>query len=531
MSKLQVLTERVVKAYFNSENKPQSSPTEAKNIGHVNFDGDTGDIGDKNEESSIHTGSDDSNLPKLSDSPNDKEIIKSLASLSSIDYDRKRKSEAEKLGVRVEVLDKEVKAARGEKNDDSGLPDVEPWEFPIEPAELLSNISLVVSRFIVCDEEVTDAVALWIIMTWLIDVVHVAPLAVITSPEKRCGKTQLLTILGKLSYRPLQASNISPAALYRCIEAWQPTLLLDETDAFLKENEELRGVINSGHTRDNAYVIRTVGDDHTPKRFSTWGAKALSGIGHLSDTLMDRAIILELRRKLAHEKKERLRHAEPDLFITLSRKLARVAIDYKERVQQARPHLPESLNDRAQDNWEPLLAIADVAGGEWPKRGRDAALKLSGSEADDQALTVGIELLMDIKSIFYERSADRVRSRDLIKWLCEDDEKPWATYNRGKPIAPRQVSKKLSSYGIKTNQTINFGASTAKGYMKEYFIEAWTRYLPSDTPDLSVTIGNSVTPQYSCGSSSYRHEKVTDNISNQEENRSEKDDKIVTVTI
>lgn len=461
----------------------------------------------------------------------DKEAIKSLASLSHIDYDRRRKSEAERLGVRVEVLDKEVKAARGEKNDDSGLPDVEPWGSPIEPAKLLNDISETILKFIVCNKETAEAAALWVSMTWLIDAVQVAPLAVVTAPEKRCGKTNLLTILGKLSYRPLMASSISAAALYRCIEAWQPTLLLDETDAFLKENEELRGVINSGHTRDNAYVIRTVGDDHTPKRFSTWGAKALSGIGHLSDTLMDRAIILELRRKLAHEEVKRLRHAEPDMFITLSRKLARFAIDYRERVQQARPSLPESLNDRAQDNWEPLLAIADVAGGEWPKRGRDAAIRLSGSESNDQVMTAGIELLMDIKSMFEERKVDRVRSRDLVAWLCEDDEKPWATYNRGKPIAARQISKKLSGYGIKTNKTINFGANTAKGYFKSSFTEAWCRYLPPDTPDLSVTIGNSVTSQYPRGFSSYRYEKVTDNIGNQEKKRGENDGQTVTVTI
>lgn len=460
----------------------------------------------------------------------DDAIIQRLASLSIIEYDRIRKTEADKLGVRVEILDRAVKDVQRDNVDDSGLPDVEPWEYPIEPASLLGDISTTVSRFIVCDKEIADSVALWVSMTWFIDVVQVAPLAVITAPEKRCGKTQLLTILGKLSYRPLSASSISPAALYRCIESWKPTLLLDETDAFLRENEELRGVINSGHTRDNAYVIRTVGDDHTPKRFSTWGAKALSGIGNLSDTLMDRAIILELRRKLGHENVERLRYAEPDLFITLSRKLARFANDYRDAVRLARPHLPESLNDRAQDNWEPLLAIADTAGDEWSKRGRDAALKLSGSESNDQIMTVGIELLLDIKSVFEEKRADRLRTKDLIECLCEDDEKPWATYNRGKPIAARQISKKLSGYGIKTNQTINFGVGTAKGYLKEYFIEAWKRYLPPDTKNLSVTIGNSVTSQYPRGSSSYRCGKVTDNFGNSTQDQIGSE-QVVTITV
>lgn len=254
--------------------------------------------------------------------------------------------------------------------------------------------------------------------------VQIAPLAVITAPEKRCGKTQLLTILGKLSYRPLSANSISPASLYRCIEAWQPTLLLDETDAFLKENEELRGVINSGHSRDNAYVIRTVGDDFTPKRFSTWGAKTLSGIGHLSDTLMDRAIILELRRKLSHESVDRLRHAEPDLFLTLTRKLARFADDYREQVRHARPVLPDVLNDRQQDNWEPLLAIAGCAGSEWLNRANQVALKLSAS---DKSASISNELLADIQEVFESKRASKISTADLINALTEDTEKSWAT--------------------------------------------------------------------------------------------------------
>ena len=118
----------------------------------------------------------------------------------------------------------------------------------------------------------------------------------------------------------------------------------------MRDNEKLRGMINCGHTRDSAHIIRVVDDEFTPTVFNVWGAKALAGIGHLSDTIMDRAIILELRRKLPHESIERLRHAESLVFKTLSAKLARFAADYAHSVQQTRPELPDSLNDRAQDN-------------------------------------------------------------------------------------------------------------------------------------------------------------------------------------
>ncbi|MBL8499649.1 MAG: DUF3631 domain-containing protein [Nitrosomonas sp.] len=404
--------------------------------------------------------------------------IKRLAALSPIDYDRARKQEAEKLGISVSALDKTVNAAKRNEIDDSGFPNVEPWEYPVNPTELLSDISTTVHRFIVCDKETADAVALWASMTWFMDVVQIAPLAIITAPEKRCGKTQLLTILGKLSYRPLSASSISSASLYRCIEAWRPTLLLDETDAFLKENEELRGVINSGHSRDNAYVIRTVGDDFTPKRFSTWGAKALSGIGHLSDTLMDRAIILELRRKLSHESVDRLRHAEPDLFLTLTRKLARFADDYREQVRQARPTLPDVLNDRQQDNWEPLLAIAGCAGSEWLNRANQVALKLSAS---DKSASISNELLADIQEVFESKHASKISTADLINALTEDTEKSWATYNRGKPLSPKQLANKLRDYGIYSKSIWLGYGKTPKGYELKQFEDAFDRYL-SCTP-------------------------------------------------
>lgn len=423
-------------------------------------------------------------LASITQKENDNEALKRLAVLPILDYDRARDEEAEKLGVSVSALDKAVNQRRKKTGETTEvLPDIEPWPHPVTPAELLNEISATINSFIVCDTETADSAALWVGMTWFMDVVQIAPLAVITAPEKRCGKTQLLTILGKLSFRPLSASNISTAALYRCIEAWNPTLLLDETDVFMKENEELRCVINSGHSRDNAYVIRTVGDDHTPKRFSTWGAKALSGIGHLSDTLMDRSIMLELRRKLSHENVDRLRYAEANLFLTLTRKLARFADDYREQVRLARPTLPDALNDRAQDNWEPLFAIAGCAGNGWIERAIKAALKLSGNDKTD---SIGNELLADIQEVFESKKIKKLSTADLIRALLEDEEKIWATYNRGKPLSPKQLANKLRGYDIRS-KTIRLGYETAKGYELDQFIDTFSRYLSSIPPFLTVT--------------------------------------------
>lgn len=419
------------------------------------------------------------------------EAVARLAALPPLEYEQVRDTEAKKLNVkRVSILDGEVAAHRlktsGAEIKAEMFPHVMVYPHPVDGVQLLNDIRATVKRFIVCDEKTTIAVTLWIAFTWVIDHVQVAPLGVITAPEKRCGKSQLLNLIGRLCLRPMVASNISPAATYRLIEAHKPTLLIDEADSFFKENEELRGVINSGHTRQSAFVIRTVGDEHEPKQFSTWGAKAVSGIGALAETLMDRAIIFELRRKLPHEKVERLRHAENGLFERLSPMLARWAQDNGNAIARSRPALPDALNDRAQDNWEPLLAIADCVGGEWPKLARNAALAISGNEGE--AVSLSAELLADIREVFNKNKIDRISTADLLQGLNEDELAPWATYNRGKPMSPRQLAKRLNEYGIKPD-TLRVHGTPSKGYALKDFDDVFARYLCSSpgTPDLSVT--------------------------------------------
>lgn len=440
-------------------------------------------------------------LPSVDESPveSDEAAIKRLAELPFLEYERVRKDEAKRLGLRPAILDIAVKGERRAGDDDAGkgpmFPSVDPWPEAVNGAELLDDLRSTIQRFIVCNNETAVTAALWIAFTWFADVVQVAPLGMITAPERRCGKTQLLSLIGSVARRPLVASNISPAATFRVIEAHSPTLLIDEADAFLRDNEEMRGVLNSGHTRQSAYVIRTVGDDHEPKQFSTWGPKAISGIGHLHETLMDRSVIMELRRKLPSESVERLRHAEPGLFQRQARKLARLAEDHSDAIRWARPELPDALNDRAQDNWEPLLAIADLAGGHWPRLARDAALRISGKEQDAKSLTA--ELLEDVREVFEARKSTRMRSTDLLAALVEDDERPWATYNRGRPMSPHQLSKRLSEYGIRP-KTQRMGADRGKGYDLADMRDAFDRYLAgAETPP---KIGDTVTSFDSCGS-------------------------------
>lgn len=362
--------------------------------------------------------------------------------------------------------------------------EIEPWPKPVSGEELLDDIANTMKRYVAADKETIRAAALWVTFTWLIDVVQVAPIANITAPEKRCGKSILLTVLGRLAYRPLQVANIAPAALYRAIELWAPTLLIDEVDAFLAAHDDARGILNAGFTRDSASVIRCTGDDHMPTRFNVWGAKALCGIGKIADTLADRSIPLRLRRRVAGETVERLRHSDPTIWMRLQAKLARFAADNASMIDEARPDPIHGLNDRANDCWEPLLAIADVAGGHWPKSARQAATVLHGLEGDTPS--IGIELLQDVKTMFVEKRLIKIFSSELMEALIADDEAPWATWNRGKPISPRQLAGKLAEFGVKST-TVRDGTDVKKGYHLEQFRDAFTRYLSGSPPSQSVT--------------------------------------------
>lgn len=409
--------------------------------------------------------------------------INRLAQLKPIDYDRVRNQEAKALGVRPATLDQAVVTAR--KSDSaleaSGRPhwQVEPWPESVDPAALLNEIAAAVGRFVICRRETTYAVALWVAMTWFMKVVQIAPIALITAPEKRCGKSVLLSFMGKLVCRPLSASSITPAALFRAIDKWQPTMLIDEADTFMSDNEALRGILNAGHTPDTAGILRCAGDDHEPTWFNTWGAKAIAGIGGLPGTITDRAILLQLRRKLGQEHTEHLRHAS-GLFLPLVRKLARFAADYQQAVARCHPPVLEALHDRAQDNWEPLMSIALVAGGVWPERARQAALALTAPDTP----SLGTTLLADIRKIFTVGGRDRISTEDLLKALCADAEGPWAEYRQGRPMTPSQLAKQLSEYGVKS-QTVRWGSHTAKGYLLHHFVDVFARYVA----DTSATAG------------------------------------------
>ena len=245
-----------------------------------------------------------------------------LAGLEPIDYDRQRQDAAEQMGIRVGTLDDEVRRFKGESAEDAqngvvfDLTDPEPWPTPVDGVDLLDQTVHTISRYVALPKFADKAVALWTLHTHAHDTAFISPILAITSPVLGCGKTTLLMLLSALTPRSLLASNLTAASLFRAVEKWRPTLLVDEADTYLKENEELRGLLNSGHNKGAAWILRCVGEDHEPRKFSTWCGKAIALIGKLPATLASRSIHIEMRRlgpgeQVAMLRADRLGHMEP----------------------------------------------------------------------------------------------------------------------------------------------------------------------------------------------------------------------------
>jgi hypothetical protein len=484
-------------------------------------------------------------------------------------------------------------------------------------------------RFVVLPKWAAETLALWVVHTYGFELREVSTYIGIESPEKRCGKTTLLSLLSELVCRPVVAANISPPALFRVIEETRPTLLIDEADTMLHGNDELRGILNAGYSRKTAFVVRVgngavqspqspVHSRHdavqgprfnsdrsragvqsrieevlspaaaapkgalwrarqsTPKRlrgavrsrhdavrgpgsnsdrsragvqsrgsstankreltrmktgaegragqkgregeprilkglddwgrergsrlvrYSCWCPKVMAAIGRLPETLADRCIVIRMQRRLPGEECERLRNLEPE---PLRARCARFVSGHEAEIARARPEIPEGLNDRAADVWEPLLAVADLAGGRWPELAREAAVALSGSVRERNPIG---SLLLDILLVFVTKKQDRIFSRDVVMALNEMGDRPWKELcPRLRPVefgrfaelreleaelvrsgggGPRRgatehwLADRLRPYGV-APRTIRMGEEVGRGYAQEDFREVFPRYV------------------------------------------------------
>ncbi|MDB2414889.1 DUF3631 domain-containing protein [Rickettsiales bacterium] len=382
-----------------------------------------------------------------------------------------------------------------EASEEKELPpyqhDPEPYFMNVEGDFLLSEISDTIRQYVGLSFAAADAIALYIVYTHRYKLFPISPKLAIISPQKRCGKTTLLSIISKLVRRPLSASNITQSAVYRVIDAFSPTIIIDEADTFLRNNVELNGIINSSHSIDMSYVIRSDGENFETKAFNTFAPIVIASIGKLKGTLLDRSVVIPMQRIKRTDKLEKFRSIYlTEEFLDIPGKIERFWEDNLEYFKESMSvtdkklaDLPESISSRAIDNWLSLCTVAEIAdsGGDWPERAIRAMMELSsGDNTDDNSIS--IQLLSDVRLIVNDYPNDKIPTQELITKLKEIEEAPWLTYSNGNPITDRNIAGLLSPYGIKS-KSIRTGDKTHKGYEFKSFNDVFERYLPS----LSVT--------------------------------------------
>ncbi|WP_406269889.1 DUF3631 domain-containing protein [Streptomyces sp. NBC_00191] len=358
----------------------------------------------------------------------------------------------------------------------------------IDGAALLDEVEAFHRRFNVFPTEAAYvAVALWDAHAHLLDCFDSTPRVAFLSPEPGSGKSRALEVVETLVPRPMLAVNARAAALFRSVSdpAGRPTILFDEIDTVFGpkagDNEELRGFLNAGHRRSGV-TYRCIGDggNQTVQEFPSYTAVAVAGLGSLPDTILTRSVIIRMRRRARNEKVEPFRaRLHEQQGNALRDQLAAWAEQVRERVMGAWPEMPDGVTDRPADVWEPLLAVADAVGGEWPRRAREACVILVKAAQVNDKGSLGVRLLTDLRDHVMV-GIDRLPTVAVLDRLNALDDAPWADLH-GKPLDSRRLSRMLGEYVTADGEPIaSRNIRTAGGVLKGYYstdlYDAWQRY-------------------------------------------------------
>lgn len=361
---------------------------------------------------------------------------------------------------------------------------------------LLDELHAALSRYVAFGDYEATAVTLWVAVTHALPAFECAPRLAITSPVKRCGKTRLLDIVAGTCHRALATADATVAAIFRSLGGdHPPTILIDEADAIwgnrkmAEQNEDLRKLLNAGHQRGRP-ALRCVGPNQIPTQFDVFAMVALAGIGRLPDTITDRAVCISMRRRSGGERVEQFRsRRDAPKLLALRDRLAEWATTRIDALAEAEPDVP--AEDRAADTWEPLIAIADAAGGRWPERARKACRALAASADDDAEESLNIRLLADIEKVF---DGSFMPSADLLGALMKLDESPWNDFD----LTASKLARRLREFGVKPKRDTT---GNARGYARETLEDAFERYTRQKASDRQkeqvegVLASDALTPQ------------------------------------
>lgn len=365
-------------------------------------------------------------------------------------------------------------------------------------AEVLHDVDAFIRRFCILPTEADHvAVTLWAAHAHMVDHFHTSPRLALLSPEPASGKTRVLEVLDLLTPESMFVFSASVAAIFRTMAQRKTTLLFDEVDAIFgkrgkdDQNEDLRALLNVGY-RNGAKIPRCVGPQHEVQHFNVFAAVALAGLGDLPDTVMTRSVIVKMRRRAPGEEVEpfRLREHEAQGH-DVRDQLAEWAASVGEAAGKSWPTLPDGIVDRPAEVWEPLLAVAEVAGGDWPERARAACVEICGTRGG-RGQSLGIKLLVDLQTIF--GSVDGLATTEVLSRLTGDKpyghdaegepaylvNAPWGDL-RGSPLDARGLANLLKRYDVMPVKIRPHGGSPVQGYKRADLWDSWSRYAPSLT--------------------------------------------------
>jgi len=408
--------------------------------------------------------------------------IKRLADLRLLDYARIREAEAKRLEIPVSWLDRAVKAQqkvglslfRGQGQPVS-LPPPESWPEAVSGAALLDELTAFFARHLAAPEHAHQVMALWAVHCHCFECFEFTPRLQFKAPTKGSGKSTAIGLLKLVTPKPIEVETISTAFLFRVIEVTRCTVLLDEADKYVPNDDELIATINAGFKR-GGMAGRCVGEEQEPRLFSCHAPMALADNRALPSTIEDRSICITLKRRLKEERADPVDDEAKELALRLQRQACRWALDCGSALRAARPNMGELIN-RPADRWRPLFAVADLAGGQWPGRARRAMLELRLWDEDGWSL--GEQVLADIRAGLGELE-EQIPSPTLIERLLRLEGRSWQEMPRsGKPITPNRLAKLLKPFGI-FPRDLWIEGRCIKGYVRRAFDEAFCRYLPPE---------------------------------------------------
>jgi putative DNA primase/helicase len=390
---------------------------------------------------------------------------------------------ARRLDEDIELLKDEFKEFADSEEEEPDIGDVELWPDPVDTKALLNELMTQLKRYVVVHDDASVAIVLWVMFAWVHNIAVHSPYLVFVSAEGDCGKTTACDVVKFLSPRGHSGTELTAASIYRFVDRVRPTLIIDDADTLFKRKPDLVTIVNAAWTRGTK--IPRQGSGGLTYWFDPFSPKVIAGVKlALLRTTMTRTISVKIVPKLPEEKVEDFDHVDDDTFLTLRRKLTRWAADNVEALKGARPVLPPGFTNRLRMNWLLQLAIADLAGGDWPKLARRAAIRLARERREPSVGIRGLEMFR----VLFATHGTEITSADVQRWFAADQDDEWAEFNGpGRPITKRQIALLIADYGINPGVIHPRGSKADRGYKEEWFADAFARYLKL-TPRKRTTV-------------------------------------------